>query len=68
MTLEVKTDDIAVDYAVVVGVKVIRVAPSGEDIGVSYIYIPVKASSLNNLKMTAGFTTKENVTSFSSNF
>ena len=59
LTLEVKTDDIAVDYGVVVGVKVTRVAPSGEDIGVSYINIPVKASSLNNLKMTAGFATKE---------
>jgi hypothetical protein len=59
LTLEVKTDDIAVDYAVVVGIKVTRIAPSGEDIGVSYINIPVRASSLNNLKMTAGFTTKE---------
>jgi len=59
LKLEVKTDDIAVDYAVVIGVKVTRVAPSGEDIGVSYVNIPVKASSLNNLKMTAGFTTKE---------
>jgi uncharacterized membrane protein len=59
LKLEVKTDDIAVDYAVVVGVKVTRVAPSGEDIGVSYVNIPVKASPFNNLKMTAGFTTKE---------
>ena len=59
LKLEVKTDDVAVDYAVVVGVKVTRIAPSGEDIGVSYVNIPVKASSLNNLKMTAGFTTKE---------
>jgi len=59
LTLEVKTDDIAVDYAVVVGIKVTRISPSGEDIGVSYINIPVRASSFNNLKMTAGFTTKE---------
>jgi hypothetical protein len=59
LTLEVKTDDIAVDYAVVVGIKVTRIAPSGEDVGTSYINIPVKASSLNNLKMTTGFTTKE---------
>ena len=59
LILEVKTDDIAVDYAVVVGVKVTRVAPSGQDIGVSYINIPVKASSLNNLKMTSGYTTKD---------
>jgi hypothetical protein len=59
LKLEVKTDDIAVDYAVVVGVKVTRVSPSGQDIGTSYINIPVKASSLNNLKMTSGFTSKE---------
>ncbi len=59
LTLEVKTDDIAVDYSVVIGVKVIRVAPDGTDYGMSYIYIPVKASSLNNLKMSTGFTTKE---------
>jgi hypothetical protein len=59
LTLEVQTDDIAVDYSVVVGIKVIRVAPDGEDYGTSYIYIPVKASSLNNLKMTTGFSSKE---------
>lgn len=59
VVLEVKTDDIAVDYSVVIGVKVVRVAPDGTDIGISYINIPVKASSLNNLKMSAGFTTKE---------
>lgn len=59
LTLDVQTDDIAVDYSVVVGIKVIRVAPDGEDYGSSYIYVPVKASSLNNLKMTTGFSTKE---------
>jgi len=59
LVLEVKTDDIAVDYAVVVGVKVIRVEPSGKDYGMSYINVPVKASSLNNLEMTSDITTKE---------
>jgi len=59
LKLEVKTDDIAVDYAVVVGIKVTRVNVFGEDAGVSYIYIPVKASSLNNIKMETGVSTKE---------
>lgn len=59
LKLEVKTDDIAVDYAVVVGIKVTRVNVFGEDAGVSYIYIPVKASSLNNIKMETQVSTKE---------
>ena len=59
LKLEVKTDDIAVDYAVVVGIKVTRVDVFGEDSGISYIYIPVKASALNNVKMNIGTTTKE---------
>ncbi len=59
LKLEVKTDDIAVDYAVVIGIKVTRVDVFGEDSGISYIYIPVKASALNNVKMNVGSTTKE---------
>jgi hypothetical protein len=59
LKLEVKTDDIAVDYAVVVGIKATRVNVYGEDSGVSYIYVPVKASALNNVKMNVGSTTKE---------
>ena len=59
LKLEIKTDDIAVDYAVVIGIKVTRVNVFGEDSGVSYIYIPVKASSLNNIKMETEVSTKE---------
>ena len=61
LKLEVKTDDIAVDYAVVVGIKVTRTNIYGEDSGESYIYIPVKASALNNIKMEVkdAITTKE---------
>jgi len=59
LVLEVQTDDIAVDYAVVVGIKVTRVNPAGADSGISYIYVPVKASSLNNLKMAVSPATKE---------
>lgn len=59
LKLEVKTDDIAVDYAVVIGIKVTRVDTLGNDFGESYIYIPVKASSLNNIKMESTVTTKE---------
>jgi len=58
ITLQVKTDDIAVDYAVVVGVKVTRLDVYGDPAGVTNITIPVKASALNNLIMnTIGTTT-----------
>jgi hypothetical protein len=59
LKLEVQTDDIAVDYAVVVGIKVTRKNVYGVKSGVSYINIPVKASSLNNIKMDATVTNKE---------
>jgi hypothetical protein len=59
LKLEVQTDDIAVDYAVVVGIKATRVNVYGVDSGVSYIYIPVKASSLNNIKMETEIKNKE---------
>ncbi len=59
LKLEVKTDDIAVDYAVVIGIRVTRVDTLGNDFGESIIYIPVKASSLNNIKMESTITTKE---------
>jgi hypothetical protein len=58
ITLQVKTDDIAVDYAVVVGVKVTRLDVYGNPAGVTNITVPVKASALNNLIMnTIGATT-----------
>jgi hypothetical protein len=59
LKLEVQTDDIAVDYAVVVGIKTTRVNVFGVDSGISYIYVPVKASSLNNIKMETAITNKE---------
>lgn len=59
LTLSVKTDDISVDYAVVVGIKVIRKDTSGNEMGVSYIYVPVKSSQLNNVKMDIVDTSKE---------
>ena len=60
VTLRVKTDDIAVDYAVVIGIKVTRLNVYGSPFGESYIYIPVKASSLNNIKiMSQGVTSKD---------
>lgn len=59
LLLEVKTDDIAVDYAVVIGIKATRLTGDGQELGVSYIYVPVKASSLNNIKMTAQEFSKE---------
>jgi len=59
LTLELRTNDISVDYSVVVGIKVTRVNVFGEDFGQSYIYIPVKASSLNNIKMDTPISSKE---------
>ncbi|UCD13684.1 MAG: hypothetical protein JSW60_09025, partial [Thermoplasmatales archaeon] len=51
ITLEARTDDSAVDYSVVVGIKCIRIDALGGEIGSSYIYIPVKASPTNFVKM-----------------
>ena len=59
LKLEVQTDDIAVDYAVVVGVKATRKDVYGNDVGTSYIYVPVKSSALNNIKMETQITKKE---------
>jgi hypothetical protein len=59
LKLEVQADDINVDYAVVVGIKVTRKDVYGNDIGYSYINVPVKASALNNIKMDVDQTTKE---------
>jgi len=61
LQLRVKTDNITVDYAVVIGVKVTRVDVFGNDFGQSYIYIPVKASSLNNVKMIPQGITNQNI-------
>jgi hypothetical protein len=59
LNLEIQADDINIDYAVVVGIRAIRSSVYGEDIGDSYIYIPVKASALNNIKMQTTSTTIE---------
>ena len=59
ITLDVKVDDISVDYAVVIGIKVTRLDVFGQEFGVSYIYVPVKSSQLNNIKMNFDETTKE---------
>jgi len=59
LKLEIQADDINVDYAVVVGIRAIRSDTYGNPIGDSYIYVPVKASALNNVKMQTTVTTKE---------
>jgi len=41
ISLEALTDDSAVDYAVVVGIKCTRIDTLGGEIGSSYIYIPI---------------------------
>ena len=42
--IEARTDDSAIDYAVVIGVKTIRLDTQGGEIGYNYIKIPVKAA------------------------
>lgn len=61
LKLYVKTDNIAVDYAVVIGINVTRLNVYGNVFGESEIYIPVKASSLNNIKMDAGSVTSKQI-------
>jgi len=58
ITLDVKTDDSAVDYAVVAGIKCIRYDTFGKEMGESYIYIPLKASHANFIKMSTSKTEK----------
>ncbi len=58
IVLEAKTDDSAVDYTVVIGVKCTRIDTLGGEIGSSYIYIPVKASPTNYVEMRTSVTTK----------
>ena len=58
ITLDVKTDDSAVDYAVVAGIKCTRNDTYGKPLGSSYIYIPLKASPANFIKMSTSKTEK----------
>jgi len=58
ITLEAKTDDSAIDYAVVAGIKCIRLDTFGGIIGSSYITIPLKASPLNFIEMRTTNTMK----------
>lgn len=59
LTLYAKTDDISVDYAVVIGIRVTRKDTAGNEFGESYIYVPVKSSQLNNVRMNIQDTSKE---------
>ncbi|MEM0493036.1 MAG: hypothetical protein QXS02_03660 [Candidatus Thermoplasmatota archaeon] len=59
LVLDVRTDDSAIDYDVIVGVKCLRLDLYGEPIGSSYITIPVKASPLNFVEMKTLHTTSK---------
>lgn len=50
-TLLVQADDAYLDNSVVVGIKVTRIDTLGGVIGSSYVYVPVKASPTNFVKM-----------------
>jgi len=51
VTLEVYVDDSSIDNSVVVGIRCIRLDTFGDPIGESWIYVPVKASPTNYIKM-----------------
>lgn len=51
INIEARTDDSAIDNAVVIGVKTIRLDTYGDPIGESILKIPVKASPLNFIDM-----------------
>lgn len=58
--LSVQADDAYLDNSVTIGIKVTRNCVFGEEIGHSYIYVPVKISPMNLVKMnTNGPTTQE---------
>ncbi len=58
--LEVQVDDSSIDNSVIIGIKCTRKDTFGDPIGYSYIYVPVKASPTNYIKMeTLEDSTKE---------
>lgn len=60
VTLQVQVDDSSVDNSVVIGIKCTRIDTLGGELGYSYIYVPVKASPTNFIKMeTLEESTKE---------
>jgi len=58
ISLEARADDSAIDYSVVAGIKCTRIDTIGGEIGSSYIYVPIKASPTNYVKMYAVNTKK----------
>ncbi len=53
ITLEARVDDSAIDYSVIAGIKCTRIDTKGGEIGTSYVYVPIKASPTNYVKMSA---------------
>jgi len=50
-TLEVQTNRLAVDYSVIIAIKIVRKDVWGDVAGISYAYIPVKSSPFNYLEL-----------------
>ncbi len=57
ITLRARTDDSAVDYSIVVGIKTTRYDLFSEPMGESYIYVPLKASPANFIEIGEQATT-----------
>ena len=49
--IQAMVDDTAVDYNIVVKIKCTRYDVFGQEMGVSYLYLPLKAMPLSNIKM-----------------
>jgi hypothetical protein len=58
ITLEARVDDSAINYSIIAGIKCTRIDTNGGEIGTSYIYVPIKASPTNYIKMNAIATRK----------
>ncbi|RLF41934.1 MAG: hypothetical protein DRN12_01900 [Thermoplasmata archaeon] len=56
--LQAMVDDTTVDYSIVVRIKCTRYDVFGDIMGVSYLYLPLKAMPLSNIKMAVDTTEK----------
>jgi len=57
IVLEARTEESLIDYAVTIRINCTRYNTVGGIMGISYIYIPVRASPLNNLKLNVPYST-----------
>lgn len=49
--LQVMIDDTVIDYSIIVGIKCIRYDVFGQEVGVSLMHLPLKATPMSNIQM-----------------